>query len=69
VGVTLSSRPIHLFKASDAPWLNAQMTPSTGENHYVTDGLELFRSKSGALLMLWASYMKNDLGRKWKSPK
>lgn len=55
--------PIHLFKASDAPWLNEQMTPSTGENHYVTDGPELFRTKTGELLMLWASYMKNDLGR------
>jgi hypothetical protein len=58
-----SGAPIHLFKASDAPWLNAQMTPNTRENHYVTDGPELFRTKTGALLMLWASYMKNDLGR------
>lgn len=55
--------PIHLFKASDAPWLNAQMTPNTRENHYVTDGPELFRTRSGALLMLWASYMQNELGR------
>ena len=55
--------PIHLFKASDAPWLNAQMAPSTRENHYVTDGPELFRTKTGTLLMLWASYMKNELGR------
>jgi beta-xylosidase len=55
--------PIHLFKASDAPWLDAQMTPSTRENHYVTDGPELFHTKSGTLLMLWASYMKNELGR------
>ncbi len=55
--------PIHLFKASDAPWINAQMTPSTSENRYVTDGPEFYRSKSGTLLMLWASYMKNELGR------
>ena len=55
--------PMHLFKASDAPWLDAQMTPSTHENHYVTDGPELFRTKKGTLLMLWASYMKNELGR------
>jgi hypothetical protein len=55
--------PIHLFKASDAPWLNAQMTPSTRENHYVTDGPELFRTRTGTLLMLWASYMKNELDR------
>lgn len=55
--------PIHLFKASDAPWLNEQMTPSASANNYVTDGPELFRSKTGALLMLWASYMKNERGR------
>jgi hypothetical protein len=55
--------PIHLFKASDAPWIDAQMTPSTHENHYVTDGPELFRTKNGTLLMLWSSYMKNELGR------
>lgn len=55
--------PIHLFKASDAPWLNAQMKPSVRENHYVTDGPELFRTKTGDLLMLWASYMNNELGR------
>ncbi|MBV9879025.1 MAG: family 43 glycosylhydrolase [Gemmatirosa sp.] len=58
-----AGQPIHLFKASDAPWLNAQMVPSTRENHYVTDGPELFRTKNGTLLMLWASYMKNELGR------
>jgi hypothetical protein len=58
-----AGEPIHLFKASDAPWLNAQMTPSTRENHYVTDGPELFRTKKGTLLMLWASYMQNELGR------
>ena len=55
--------PVHLFKASDAPWLNAQMTPNTRENHYVTDGPELFRTRTGELLMLWASYMQNELGR------
>lgn len=58
-----AGEPIHLFKASDAPWLDAQMTPSTRENHYVTDGPELFRTKRGTLLMLWASYMKNEYGR------
>jgi beta-xylosidase len=58
-----AGKPIHLFKASDAPWINAQMLPSARENHYVTDGPELFRTKNGTLLMLWASYMKNELGR------
>ncbi len=55
--------PIHLFKASDAPWLNEQMTPNTRVNNYVTDGPELYRSKNGTLLMLWASYMQNEIGR------
>jgi beta-xylosidase len=55
--------PMHLFKASDAPWLNAQMTPNAKANNYVTDGPELFHTKNGTLLMLWASYMQNELGR------
>jgi beta-xylosidase len=48
--------PIHLFKASDAPWLNASRTPSKKQNNYVTDGPELYRTKTGQLLMLWSSY-------------
>lgn len=48
--------PIYLFKASDAPWLDEQGTASVRENHYVTDGPELFRTKDGHLLMLWSSY-------------
>lgn len=51
--------PIHLFKASDAPWINAQRKPSKRENRYVTDGPELFRTKTGQLLMLWSSYDKD----------
>src|SRR5262249_23600743 len=35
--------PIHLFKASDGPWLNAQMKPTTRPLSFVTDGPELFR--------------------------
>ncbi len=48
--------PIYLFKASDAPWLNAQGVASREELHYVTDGPELFRTKDNQLLMLWSSY-------------
>jgi hypothetical protein len=47
-----------LFKASDAPWLDEQATPSRRQNNYVTDGPELFRTKDGHLLMLWSSYDK-----------
>lgn len=48
--------PIHLFRGSDAPWVNSMMVPSTRSNTYVTDGPELFRTKDGHLLMLWSSY-------------
>jgi beta-xylosidase len=48
--------PIHLLKASDAPWLNEQAIPDAADNHYVTDGPEFYRSKDGHLLMLWATY-------------
>jgi beta-xylosidase len=48
--------PISLFKASDAPWLDEQAKPTTSASRYVTDGPELFRTKNGTLLMLWASY-------------
>ena len=48
--------PIHLFKASDAPWIDSRMAPDARLNDYVTDGPELFRTRTGTLLMLWSSY-------------
>jgi len=51
--------PIYLFKGSDAPWINSTRPPSTQENHYVTDGPELWRTKDGHLLMLWSSYKRS----------
>lgn len=48
--------PSHLFKASDAPWLDTTITPDGERLNYVTDGCELFRTKTGDLLMLWSSY-------------
>ncbi|MDQ8198744.1 glycoside hydrolase family 43 protein [Pelagicoccus enzymogenes] len=53
---TAISDPIHLFKASDAPWLNASINVSDSGLHYCTDGPQFFRSKTGDLLMLWSSY-------------
>ena len=52
--------PIFLMKGSDAPWLNEQAKPSARSAIYVTDGPELFRTKTGQLLMLWSSYEKNS---------
>lgn len=48
--------PIHLFKASDAPWLNTAITPDTRGLSYVTDGPQFYRTHTGHLLMLWSSY-------------
>ncbi len=51
-----AGRPIYLFKASDAPWIDEEATPNAEESHRVTDGPELYRTKDGHLLMLWSSY-------------
>jgi hypothetical protein len=52
--------PIHLFRASEASWLRT-MTPGTRAlAPYVTDGPQVRRLSSGALLMLWASYKAGD---------
>lgn len=52
--------PVFLFKASDAPWLDQDVTPSTTALQYVTDGPELYRTHDGHLLMLWSSYAHDD---------
>ncbi len=52
--------PVFLFKASDAPWLNQGVTPSTASAQYVTDGPELYRTHDGHLLMLWSSYAHDN---------
>ncbi len=52
--------PVFLFKASDAPWLDQGVKPSTMALQYVTDGPELYRTRDGHLLMLWSSYSHED---------
>ncbi|HZU93016.1 MAG TPA: glycoside hydrolase family 43 protein [Microbacterium sp.] len=56
--------PVFLFKASDASWISAEMpAPSTNQiTPYVTDGPQLYRAPSGALIMLWSTYEKNVNG-------
>lgn len=51
--------PIHLFKGSDAPWINAELEPGTGHATYVTDGCGLYRTQDGSLVMLWASWSRS----------
>jgi arabinan endo-1,5-alpha-L-arabinosidase len=46
--------PVLLFHASEAPWVR----PYRHANEFVTDGPFLHRTKSGALLMLWSSFIK-----------
>lgn len=54
------SPPIHLFKASDAPWLNESIEVSDSGLYYVTDGPQFYRTKSDHLLMLWSSYQSDS---------
>ncbi|WP_274653680.1 glycoside hydrolase family 43 protein [Paenibacillus humicola] len=51
--------PVHLFKASDAPWIKAEAKPDTKHRVYVTDGCQLYRTSGGRLVMLWSSYNKD----------
>jgi len=50
--------PINLFTASQAPWADGKRQPE-GDLAYVTDGPQLFTTKTGQLLMLWSSYDRN----------
>ncbi len=55
------SEPVCLFRASEAPWAremvgNGEMTYGLRLPGWVTDGPELFRTKTGKLGMLWASW-------------
>ena len=48
--------PFYLFKASDALWLQDQQKVTKRNRTYVSDGPELYRTKTGKLLMIWSSY-------------
>lgn len=57
------SKPVVLFRASEAPWAlemvgNGEMTFGLKLPGWVTDGPELFRTKTGKLGMLWSSWGK-----------
>lgn len=52
-----AGEPVLLFKASEAPWATSLNHPRYPDrDNYVTDGPYVFRSSSGELLMLWASF-------------
>ena len=51
--------PKVLFRASDAPWTAGQPQrtgPRAGRTVHVTDGPQLYRTRTGQLLMLWSSW-------------
>lgn len=50
-----AGEPRTLFRADEAPWVVGQKQPD-GDTVFVTDGPELYRSRTGQLLMLWSSY-------------
>jgi beta-xylosidase len=52
--------PFYLFKASDAPWLGNHRETNYKPQPYVTDGPELYKTKTGKLLMIWSSYDKGS---------
>ncbi len=50
------AEPVLLFRASEADWAKPIKSRITGQlNAYVTDGPFIYRTKDGALLMLWSS--------------
>ncbi|MBI1686111.1 glycoside hydrolase family 43 protein [Caulobacter hibisci] len=50
--------PRTLFTASQASWADGKRQPE-GDLAYVTDGPQLFTTRTGQLLMLWSSYDKD----------
>ena len=52
--------PFYLFKASDAPWLGNRHETINSPHAYVTDGPELYKTRTGKLLMIWSSYDKGS---------
>ncbi|MEE4454206.1 glycoside hydrolase family 43 protein [Novosphingobium resinovorum] len=57
LGADLSAAgpPIELFKGDAADWVHGQ-PQADGTRVYVTDGPEIYRTRTGTLLMLWSSY-------------
>lgn len=47
--------PVHLFRASEAPWYRSFAPSAEALAPYVTDGPQLHRLPGGALAMLWSS--------------
>lgn len=56
----LAEEPVTIFKASESPW--AKTTSYIGKfDGYVTDGPFFYKLKSGKLLLIWSSFIENDI--------
>ncbi len=60
---TVSEWPVTMFRASEAPWVyemngNGEATFGMKMPGWVTDGPQMFRTQTGKLGMLWASWGK-----------
>jgi beta-xylosidase len=53
--LSAAGAPRLLFRANEAAWAKGQRQPD-GDDAWVTDGPQLFRTATGTLLMLWSSY-------------
>lgn len=50
------SKPVTLFKATNAPWVKS-LKEAGGEWHgYITDGPFIYKTKTGKLLLIWSSF-------------
>lgn len=56
---TTVGEPVTLFAASQCPWADGHKGHYETE-HYVTDGPFLYRTKDGALLMIWSSFIREQ---------
>ncbi|GAB3996993.1 hypothetical protein GCM10029992_18640 [Glycomyces albus] len=52
---------VPLFRGSEAPWITRELPAGVPAQlaPYVTDGPQLYRTPSGALVCLWSTYEKN----------
>lgn len=51
----MSGEAVTMFKASEPYWADEQK----GDEHRITDGPFMFRTKKGTLLMLWSTFIKS----------
>ncbi|SNX53418.1 glycoside hydrolase family 43 protein [Thermoanaerobacterium sp. RBIITD] len=54
-----ASKPVTLFKASDAHWAKS-IKVVDGHDCFVTDGPFIYKSSNGKLLMIWSSFVENN---------